>query len=388
MSEILEDIYNLTLKLLLPLTVEDTYAIIVEEARKLMDAECGSLFLAQPDGMLKRVFSTVPLERQIELRKGDFKYKSFHERKAFIISGTRMKKVHPEFAGTKEERTFFIPLYYNNQSTGVLSLISKKKIPITAQKLHIIEVLGTVASLKIRNLDLYTEIKRILESRDQFISLASHELKTPITTISGYLQLIDKKIRDGDQECVKPEWITEMQGEITRLSRLIDKLLNVQQIHAGKVAYHWSHYSLFSLLNVAISQTKIMYPHQQIAFIETPDQKVANVLCDKEKLLQVFVNILSNASKFSPDHLPIEVSLREKSHMYVISIKDKGAGIAKEDLPEVFSEFHKGATDHNRRGLGLGLYISKQIVQQHGGEIEIHSAVKKGTEVLISLPRV
>jgi K+-sensing histidine kinase KdpD len=113
----------------------------------------------------------------------------------------------------------------------------------------------------------------------------------------------------------------------------------------------------------------------------------ALLLADENKLVQVFINILQNAAKFSPSESLIKVSTQETTEYFKISIKDQGKGIEKKDLPHVFKDFYKGESDV-KEGMGLGLFLTKYIIDSHNGKIEIHSHKNTGTEVIVNLPKI
>ena len=167
---------------------------------------------------------------------------------------------------------------------------------------------------------------------------------------------------------------------------LVKELLAVNQIKSGKIPYEWQECDLTELISRVETDCSFVYPHREIIFsIETGSIKNI-IIGDFDKLLQVFNNVIENAVKFSDPSSKVYVTLRIKNPYYVFSVKDSGIGIDMEDLPQIFDMYFT-CRSHTREGMGIGLFIVKDIVDQHKGVIKITTRVKKGTKVEIKLPR-
>src|SRR3989344_2861390 len=221
-GNILDKIYKAALKFLVPLNLEETYALIVQEAIKLVKAQNGSIFLME-QGKLNRVYASDPLLYKIQVRNKGTTFNTFKTNKTNIIRVKLLEKVHPEFKRLGVKSIISIPLTNHGETIGVLSLQSTKSEYLTDQELDTLELFGSLASLAIRKTKLYDETKRALEARDLFISMAVYELRTPLTTISGYAQLLHSKLSGS----VTPEsrWVEELSWEAYRLTLLVNELL-------------------------------------------------------------------------------------------------------------------------------------------------------------------
>lgn len=384
LENVLQKINKASLKFLEPLDLKETYAIIVKEAIKLVDANYGSLALEE-EGEFKDVYSTLPIK--VKQRKNGFKYKAFKESKVLVIynkESEKFKKAHPEFNKTNIKSILLIPLSYKRKSIGVLIVNSEKKEYFTKKELGILLLFGSFASLAIKNVQFYTEMKQAVEIRNIFMSMAAHEFRTPLTTISGYVQLLNSKLSSSDSQQAK--WVKELLWESNRLTSLVNELLEVNRIKAGQFEYNWSECSLKSVIQTAMNNLSFSYPNRKIEFKNKLNKKQDLVIGDFNKLLQVLINILENAAKFSLENTKIVITLMYKYPDLVIRVKDYGKGIEEKDKSMIFHEFYK-ANKETDEGMGLGLFLAKTIIKQHHGDISFKSKVNKGTTVELKLPK-
>lgn len=384
MKNILEEIYQAGLRFLAPLSLQETNQHIVEEARKLCQADYGSISLYQ-HGILKRVYTTYPNLKEVILRPQGFTYTAFRKRNPFIADVKFAKNIHPKIKEMGIESVILIPLVYRHKSIGVLSLLSKKSGYFTNEHLNALKLFAAMATLAIIQAKAYDEIKDTLNERELFISMAAHELRTPLTTIMGYIQMLYSKLSGTD--AAESRWTEQLLLESDRLSKLVNELLTVGRIKAGVLQYTFKECSLQDIIKRAISDLRFIYPDRKIIF---ENKVLANrdlLIGDADKLLQVVINLLDNAAKFSPAGLEILVNLKLKSPFLVLTISDQGMGIAKKELSRIFDRFYR-VTKRSVEGIGLGLYLAKNIIQAHHGFIKITSQENKGTKVEIKLPRV
>jgi len=365
-----------------PLSLDETYQVIIEEAQKLTNAEYCSIFLNQ-EGKLQRAYSTVPRKIQAEPRTNGNLEKVFRTGKTMILSSEEFKRAHPEYTGKKLKYMVLIPLSNEVETLGVLICQIFGDTTENNQQTEILQLFGSLASLKIRNNLLVEELQSAIATRDLFMSMASHEFRTPLTTISAYAQLMHKNILNGVP--IQDKWVKTLLFASQRLGNLVNELLHVNQMSLGKFRY------VFTSIDV---QSEILEQIQEDFYVAYPNHKliIKNLLpqkflleIDREKFLQVLINILNNAAKFSVESEPISLSIKCLKNTVVFTIKDEGRGIAREELQHLFEEFYK-AKGNTLPGMGLGLFISKRIVEEHGGKITISSKLNTGTKVTITLP--
>lgn len=378
----IEAIYKSSLKFLVPLDGKETLATIVGEATKLVNGAYGSILLSI-NRKLIRVYASNPLAFKTQFRKNGNTYKCFYSKKPILATIKDMQKAHPELKTAGIRSTIFIPLTNKGKSIGVLTVNSKLHKDFSDYQMHILQLFGAMASLAIRKTQLYSEIKDALEMRDMFISMASHELRTPLTTINGYMDLLKKKIQIEDP--IAKSWMQELSNEIERLNLLVKELLEINRIKSGNFQYMFKESNITEITNRAVKTINFGYPDKKI-IVENKVGVDGVVVGDYDKLLQVINNVLENAAKYSPNDKEIKLILSKKNHQLKITVKDRGIGIPQKELPHIFQGYVRGK-NHNREGLGLGLFLTKSIIDKHLGSIKIKSLENKGTTVEILLPK-
>lgn len=380
----LKNIYQSSLKFLVPLTPEKTYATIVKEAVKLVKAEMGSVLLEQ-DGELKRVYSSIPLQHQIKHRKRGFLYSAFKKGMPTILSIKEIEKAHPEIKKLSIASDVIIPLSYRNKSIGILAVLTKREEKFSDEEINTLVLFGSMASLAIRKAQLYDETKKALETRDFFISTAAHEIKTPVTTIFGYAQLLIDNAKK--KKALKFQWIDSLHGECYRLKYLINDFLEASRISVGHLQYNFKECSIKQIINRTIDNFRFNYPDRQLDIKDTLHRKNDVIIGDYDRLVQALINVLDNATKFSLPNTKIFLTLKSDTSDFIIRVKDFGKGIAKKDLSRIFERYYKGS-ETTHEGLGLGLFLVKSIIEHHHGSITLRSHLNKGTTVEIRLPKV
>ncbi|MBI4049928.1 MAG: GAF domain-containing sensor histidine kinase [Candidatus Doudnabacteria bacterium] len=226
------------------------------------------------------------------------------------------------------------------------------------------------------------QIQKLLRQKDEFLGVASHELRTPITTIKGFAQLLQKRSLSGDKQM--NYYATKINTQTDKLARLVEELLDVSKIEAGKLALKRQKIKLNDLLQEISEGLQLSTTQHEFIL----NGKVRGfVPGDPDRLSQVFTNILANAIKYSPNGGQIIVRLRQKRGVARISIQDFGVGIPKRHQRQIFNRFFQGRNVSAFPGLGLGLYISREIVRRHGGDIWFESEQGQGTTFHVELPR-
>lgn len=383
MDKALEKIYKCGLKLLSSTSPEKTYKLVVREGMKLVGADYGSILLDEK-GVLKRVYASDSMLYQIKPRPKGFMFNVFQFNQPKILSSRGIIKIHPEIQALNIQSDLMVPISNKGKTIGVLTLMSKKDKFFTKRDMQTLKLFGQMATLAIMNVQLYNETKTALESRDLFISMASHELRTPLTTISGYAQLLNT--RSADLRKAESRWVKELLTEVNKLALLMDELLEVNNIKTGELQYNFELNSLREVIGKVTANFNFMHPNHRIIFDDNLSGKDL-VIGDFNKLIQVFSNLLDNAAKFSFKKKEISIILKHKSPYLVVSIQDWGIGIPKKDLTYMFDKFKRG-TNHLKEGMGLGLFLVKNIINQHHGKVTINSAVAEGTTVEVKLPKV
>lgn len=227
-----------------------------------------------------------------------------------------------------------------------------------------------------------TEQMEMEKRREEFISIASHELKTPLSNIAVIAQVIKKLHKDASPEHLK--YIGRLDNQVKRLSDIVNDLLDVSKLQSGSLDIKKEVFSL-SLLSKEIAENfEALGKHKII--VKTMVMK--KVYADRERINQVITNLVSNAIKYSPEGKKIIITIEGSSKCFKVSVKDYGMGISKEHINNIFERFYRGHAKNLKAfpGLGMGLYISKQIVEKHNGKIWAKSKVGKGSTFYFTLP--
>jgi signal transduction histidine kinase len=229
-----------------------------------------------------------------------------------------------------------------------------------------------------------TAIKDAEQLKDDFLSLVSHELRTPLTTIHGgaHLLLYDQEQLDAETQQML---LADLFGESRRLATLIENMVQLGQIRAGRFQLETEPVHVAKLVEGAIRAVQEAAPDRRFAVEVEPDLLAAG---DPGRLEQVLRNLLTNAVKYSPPGSLIEVGATAADDEVMIAVRDQGAGIAEEDLGRIFERFERGAQGRSgtASGMGLGLYLAKQIVEAQGGRIWVEQPVDGGTRVRLTMP--
>jgi len=232
----------------------------------------------------------------------------------------------------------------------------------------------------------YEELKTLDKAKDDFLSLVSHELRTPLSSILLYSEMLLDGIADSEESRI--EFLSTIVDNCRRLTRLINDVLDLSKIEAGRMPFKLEKLDFKELVSDTLISIRPKLESKKIHFDFTNIDGNLNLWGDRDKIIQVLTNIISNAVKFSKDNGKITVSLTNYGKMGKIAIEDNGKGIKKEGIPIVFDRFSQlESIDHHSEGTGLGMTISKSIVEKLGGEIWLESELGRGTTVFFTLPK-
>jgi len=228
------------------------------------------------------------------------------------------------------------------------------------------------------------DIKEMDDQKDFFISMASHELKTPITSVKGYVQLLQSKYKKSD-DVFLTNALSILNKQVGTLSSLITDLLDVSKIKSGSLVLKKTTFKINELVEDVIGEIQNINTKHQIIFCAEAD---AEVFADRENITQVLVNFLTNAIKYSPDSLNVNVKSSTSNNLVTISVIDKGIGLKESDRKKVFERFYRveGKNEKTFPGFGIGLFIASEIIKKHDGLIGVNSKLGEGSSFYFSLP--
>ena len=226
--------------------------------------------------------------------------------------------------------------------------------------------------------------KELERRKDEFISMASHELKTPVTSLKGFTNLFQRRLaKHADEKTL--HYLARMDAQLNKLTKLITDLLDVSRILTGKVIYREEPFDLDMLIKETVENLQAATSTHQLRLEGTTE---AYIYGDRDRIGQVLINLITNAIKYSPRADTVVIHAARDSHTAHVSVQDFGIGIGEEHQPKIFERFYQ-VTDPEEKtypGLGIGLYLSSEIIQRHEGAIWVESKKGKGTTFHFALP--
>lgn len=232
--------------------------------------------------------------------------------------------------------------------------------------------------------------KKHVKDRDEFLSIASHELKTPLTSLKLQSQIMIRNLKKGDKEALNKEKISAfielLDVQTSRLNRLVDDMLDISRLRTGKFHVDKERTDLKEIVLSALERVNHQILEHTHSYTETELTGPIIGEWDKLRIEQVVTNLLTNAIRYGNGH-PIKVRLYKDQEFAYIEVIDKGKGIGKENFEKIFERFERaGMSANESSGMGLGLYIAKQIVEAHNGTISLESELEKGSTFTVKLP--
>jgi len=388
------------------LELEEIFKVSLSKVLELTGTEAGTLYSIENDILMLEAFQGLSPE---------FKKRAIIREKGEGIPGiaAQLKKAITmdisEFPSPSllpfvkaEGLVSFIgtPLMSKGKVVGALALGTKEKHAFTQEDLDLLFSIGNVIGIAVENAQLYKgslenlkklqtayeELETLDKMKDEFISNVSHELKTPLVSIKGYGELLyDEKVGSlmGEQK----KSLEAIIRNANRLTRLIDSILFLSRLQAGKVEFHFEPVELDEIIEICVNDMKSMMDKKKISF-EKNIQEISRVRGDRDKYMEVINNLLDNSIKFTQMGGKIRIEAINEGDNVHVSVSDNGIGIPEEIIPRLFTRFYQvdASTSRKYGGSGLGLYITKTIVDTFGGKIWIESYPGKGTTVHMLLP--
>lgn len=303
---------------------------------------------------------------------------------AYPISGFDAEATTAPFRAICESHSCVIP----SESYSTLSNANERlrSVALLQQKANSRSYESEVLRTKQRQLeDAFEQLKEVDRLRNDFVAMVVHDLRSPLASIAGLLRLLHENRAGFDEEQID-DLLHRGTDSAHRMMRLVDDILTVARLESGEFTYHIKPFDLPQTLYRAVGAAKVATPDVRF-HVEIP-HNLPPALGDDARQLQILNNLLTNAVKFSPENSAVFVTVVERSGDVIVSVRDEGAGIAREHLPKVFERFSRfdDAPERNAKGTGLGLYIAKGLVEGQGGTIWAESEKGKGSCFSYTIP--
>jgi signal transduction histidine kinase len=293
-----------------------------------------------------------------------------------------------------------IPIINKDVTYGVIIMLNQKKNAYNEMQISNAFSFASKVGIALENAALFQKLKDMDKIKTDFLSTVSHELRTPLTSIIGFTEMVKRKfegevvgeldltMEKNQSSVIKIRRnINIILSEGERLSNLINDLLDISRMEAGKVSLNMREIDIEAIITQVITLTNPIIRNKSLQVIQNIREPLPKIMADKDKLMQVIINLISNAIKFTEEGCIVCTARRVQENI-IVSIIDTGVGIKEEDKKYVFEKFSQVGDKLTNKpsGTGLGLAISKHIIEEHGGKIWVESEIEKGTDFSFSIP--
>ncbi len=279
------------------------------------------------------------------------------------------------------------PMLLHGKVVGVVTFVrSSSRRRFSAEDLLLAEELARRAASALEKARLYQRAQEAIGLRDEFLSIAAHELKTPLTTLQLQLNMLEKSLAGGGAEDEKPgRRVASAMRQTGRLTRLVEDLLDVSRITAGRMTLNREVCDLVEIVQDVLGSFEALAKKAGSTLKTDLPREPVRGSWDRDRIEQVIVNIISNALKYGAGK-PVRVLVEVADGAARLRVTDEGMGISQQDIGRIFEQFERAVSAQHYGGLGLGLFIARQVVEAHGGEIHVASRPGRGAEFVVELP--
>jgi signal transduction histidine kinase len=282
------------------------------------------------------------------------------------------------------------PLLVGSLSIGLVSFVRREPDGFTAEEVELVSLIGRLAATAVQNIRAYDaerhtveELRRLSALRADFVSLVSHELRSPMAAVIGSARTLQQRWRELQPE-QRESFLALIADETNRLASLIGDVLDTSRIDAGTFSYTFDDVDVSEIVQESVAAAMIGQDEVQVhASVQEPLPRVRG---DRERLRQVLVNLIDNATKYSGVGDTVNVDAGAENGRVVVTVRDTGPGIPREEQRLIFEKFGRARSGSPRPGTGLGLFIARSIVEAHGGTLDVYSTPGQGATFTLSLP--
>jgi GAF domain-containing protein/anti-sigma regulatory factor (Ser/Thr protein kinase) len=385
--------------------LQPVFEMVLEKSLSLCKAEYGWIRQFDPDGTSRHVGSKRPdlpaglpiVERSDIATTASLLGRVYRERRTVHVADVASDPTVSDslaIAAIGAHTGLGVPLLRADEVLGVIILVRIEVRPFEAREIELVESFARQAAIAIENVRLFMEIQQksaqlevANRHKSEFLANMSHELRTPLNAIIGFSEVLQQRMF-GELNDQQADYLEDIKTSGQHLLTLINDILDLSKIEAGRMELEAAPFSLVAALNNAVTLVRERAQSHGIKLELVVAPELDTMVADERKLKQVLVNLLANAVKFTPDGGTITLRAVRENGEVRLAVHDTGIGIAPEDQRRIFEEFqqasHQG--ERSREGTGLGLTLSKRMVELHGGTISVDSAPGKGSTFTVALP--
>jgi len=295
-----------------------------------------------------------------------------------------------EFIGLGLRCRLAAPLVVGTRAVGMISLVRVEPDSFTEDEVELVSLLGRFLGSAVQNIRAYEaeratveELRKLSALRADFVSLVSHELRSPMAAIIGSAKTLQQRWRELTPE-QRESFLGLIDHETQRLADLVGDVLDTSRIESGSFSYTFGDVDIGDLIreSAAVAESG----QDEVKIQSRVEQSLPRVRGDRERLRQVITNLLDNAVKYSPTGAAVEIEAFAENGRISVEVRDHGPGVAPEHQSLIFEKFGRVTGEHAKPGTGLGLFIARSIAQAHGGSLEVRSAPAEGATFALSLP--
>ena len=383
------------------LSLKNALKTIVDKATTLLKVERASLMLLDPTRKFLTIHSATGLSPSI-IRSAKIKVGEgvsgwvARKGKPLLIHDISQDKRFTKKQGGRysTDSLLSVPLKAKGKTIGVLNVNNKKRRAVFTQAdLKLLTALADEAAIAIQNAKLYGELvqanerlKELDKLKSGFVANVSHELRTPLAIIRNFIFAFQQEIGGtvGDRQ---KDYLARIEDNLGRLERLIDNLLDLSKIEAGRFEVKKTSADLLSIAKKVTESLQRKGEEKGVTLTFSVPEPVPSTYLDQDRVTEVVTNLVDNAIKYTPRGGNVAVGLRKENGELLLSVQDTGIGIKQKDQEKLFEKFRQfGASPHREKGAGLGLAIAKEIVELHHGKIRVSSEEGKGSTFIAAFP--
>ena len=282
------------------------------------------------------------------------------------------------------------PLLVGAHPIGLISFVRREPDAFSAEEVELVSLIGRLAATAVQNIRAYDaergtveELRRLSALRADFVSLVSHELRSPMAAVIGSARTLEKRWRELSPD-QRESFLALIADETSRLAALIGDVLDTSQIEAGTFSYSFADVDIAALIRESVATAAV--GQDEVPVKSAIRQPLPRVRGDRERLRQVLRNLIDNAVKYSRSGEPVEVAASADNGRIVVEVRDHGPGIPHEQQRLIFERFGRAKGGSAKPGTGLGLFIARSIAEAHGGTLDVHSLPGQGATFRLALP--